>query len=352
MRPATVDPASLASRLLAWFDASRRDLPWRRTRDPYRIWVSEVMLQQTQVATVIPYYRRFLRAFPTLRKLAAAPLDEVLRLWAGLGYYSRARNLHAAAKGIVERHRGRFPPSHAQALALPGIGAYTAGAILSIAYGVPLPAIDRNATRVLARVFLVRGDVRSGRASKRIEALATAAVPADRPGAHNQALMELGSLVCTPKAPRCAACCLARLCEARRAGWQERIPQARERRPARQVRMAAAVVWRRGRVLIVQRAPEGVWGGLWQFPAVEVERHGPAEDRLRAMLRDGFGLSVEVGERVALVRHGIMNQRIELAACQCTATGGRLKRGKWVAVADLEGYAMPAPHRRISRTLT
>jgi A/G-specific adenine glycosylase len=344
--------ALIAPRLLAWFDRNRRDLPWRRTKDPYRIWVSEIMLQQTQVPTVIPYYRCFLRAFPTVRRLASAPLDEVLRLWAGLGYYSRARNLHTAAKRIVEQHGGRFPASYEAIAALPGIGAYTAGAFLSIAFGLRLPAIDGNAARVLSRVFLVRGDVRAGRPKQKIEALGYAAVPDDRPGDHNQALMELGALICLPRPPRCEVCCLDEVCEARAKRLQDRIPPPRRSGVMRRVRMAVAVVRRRGRVLIAQRPEGGVWAGLWQFPSAELAPGQSPEAALRHSLSSDFGLEVEVGQEITSLQHGIMNQRIELTAYACKVLGGRTRvRGhadaKWVRPDELGEYAMPAPHRRV-----
>ncbi len=219
----------LARPLLAWFDRHKRDLPWRRTSDPYRIWVSEIMLQQTQVDRVIGYYERFIEAFPTVEALANAPLDDVLRLWEGLGYYSRARNLHAAAQTVVREHGGAFPRSYEALRALPGIGEYTAGAVLSIACGVPTPAVDANAIRVLARLFAIEGDASKGQVRRRITELALQVLPADRPGDFNQALMELGALICIPGRPGCLICPLTDACEARARGLQERIPEVKSR---------------------------------------------------------------------------------------------------------------------------
>ena len=335
---------------------NRRDLPWRRTRDPYRIWVAEIMLQQTQVPTVIPYYRRFLRAFPTVRRFAAASLDEVLRVWSGLGYYPRARNLHAAARLVVSRHGGRVPRTYEGLLALPGVGAYTAGALLSIAFGRRLPALDGNAARVLARVSRVRGDIRSGRARRRLEALARAAVPEDRPGDHNQALMDLGASVCLPRQPLCERCPLAGICEARLRGEQHAIPAARRRPRPRAVRMVAVVARRSGRVLIVQRPEGGVWGGLWEFPNEELT---PGQEPLaaaRRLLRARFGLQVAAATEMPSLRYGIMNQRVELGVCLCEVARGATEPGRgvrtrWVKPRNLDGYAMPAPHRRAARAL-
>ncbi len=231
MSPKRPCPEDLTRRLLDWYDASKRELPWRATADAYRVWVSEIMLQQTQVATVLPYYERFLAAFPTVSRLAEAPLDEVLRLWSGLGYYRRARSLHAAARVVVERHGGSFPSALEAALALPGVGRYTAGAVLSIAYGLRLPAVDANAERVLSRVFVIEGDTRVGPAKRDLHAIAAKTAPADRPGDHNQALMELGARLCTPRRPQCTECPLADLCQARASGMEERFPAPRPRTP-------------------------------------------------------------------------------------------------------------------------
>jgi A/G-specific adenine glycosylase len=342
----------LSARLLAWFDRARRDLPWRRTRDPYPVWVSEVMLQQTRVPTVVPYYQRFLRAFPSVRALARAPLDAVLRLWAGLGYYSRARNLHRAAQLIVSEHAGRFPRTLEVIRALPGVGEYTAGAIASIAFGERVPCVDGNVLRVLARIHCVAGDVRAGRARRRLGELAREAVPAGRPGDHNQALMELGSLICRPADPACGECCLSDLCKARERGKQRAIPARRKRSETQHVRVVAGLAWRRGRVLIARRPPEGVWGGLWELPNIEPSSGETAPDALRRLFAEGFGLTVEVGQRLASLTHGIMHRRIELTAYACEVVSGRTNAtahvaAKWVRPDELTQYALPAPHLRL-----
>lgn len=343
-------PADLAPRLLRWFDGAKRDLPWRHTTDPYRVWVSEIMLQQTQVTTVVPYYERFLAAFPDVQTLAQAPLDAVLTLWAGLGYYSRARHLHAAARLICERHGGVFPDDYPAARALPGIGEYTAGAILSIAYGVRLPALDGNAFRVLVRVFGVCGDVSRGEARRRLVTIGAAAVPDRRPGDYNQALMEQGSQVCLPRQPRCGECCLADICVARARGLQEQIPQPR-RIATREVTMAAALVVRRGKVLLAKRPASGVWGGLWELPNVE-----GGEAALREMLYGTFGLSAGEAVQFARLTHGIMDQRVTLTAYLLAGITGRARAPgheglAWVEPAAADGYAMPAPHRKLVRRL-
>lgn len=339
-------PAEFASRLLRWFDEHRRDLPWRRTTDPYRVWLSEVMLQQTQVTTVVPYYERFVAAFPQVQALAAAPLDEVMRLWAGLGYYSRARNLHAAAQIICTRHGGVFPDSYDAARALPGVGEYTAGAVLSIAYGLRLPALDGNAFRVLARVWGGRGEVKRGPGRRRVVELGRAAVPPDRPGDYNQALMEQGSQVCLPRQPHCDACCLADLCLARAQGLREQIPPVRRTAPT-PMNMSAALVLRRGRVLVAKRPAVGVWGGLWELPNVEGD-----EKQLLSSLRQAFGLTGGQPVRFARLTHGIMNRRIALTAYLVQGSTGRPRASgheavAWVDPAAPDGHAMPAPHRKL-----
>jgi len=254
---------AVRTRLLRWFDRQRRDLPWRRTRDPYRIWLAETMLQQTRVPVVVPYYQRFLRAFPTVEKLARVRQDSVLRRWAGLGYYQRARNLHRAAKDIVRRHDGRFPKKLEEALALPGVGAYTARAVLSIAYQQPVAVVDGNVARVLIRLLgLTRADANE---RSKLQPLADGLVSHARPGDFNQALMELGSTLCLPRIPRCAECPLENLCAARRKGLERKLPRRARRRERPQVDLAVLVLRRGPRVLLVREA-QGYFSGLWHFP--------------------------------------------------------------------------------------
>jgi len=350
--PLSPDPAHLAPRLLRWFRRAKRDLPWRRTRDPYHIWVAEIMLQQTQVDRVIPFYQRFLEAFPTMEALAAAPLDDVLRLWAGLGYYSRARSLHAACKSLVERNAGRFPTSYDQAVALPGVGAYTAGAILSIAFGQPHPALDANARRVLSRVLYRRGGS-PAEARKRVNAFGAAAVPADRPGDYTQALMELGSLVCLPRRPRCDACCLADICRAR--ALDATNASLTTRRPRTQTaRAACAIVRRRGRVLIAQRPTDGVWGGLWEFPNAELGPDVEPVPALEHLLLSDFAIEASIGPKLGALTYGIMSRRVHLTVYVSQRAAGRTKarrhfRTRWVTPSQLAQYALPAPHSRAAR---
>jgi A/G-specific adenine glycosylase len=260
-------------------------LPWRSAaarRDPYRVWLAEVMLQQTRVAAAVPYYQRFLRRFPTVRALARAQESEVLRHWAGLGYYSRARNLHRAAREIVRRHAGRFPREYDAALSLPGVGRYTAAAVLSIAYGAPYAVLDGNVARVLARLDGAGGDLRAPRRWRALEDRAQQLLDPRAPGDWNQAMMELGATVCTPRAPRCAACPVRRWCRAYALGLTEEIPAKRRKRAPVRLRIAAAVLLdRRGRTLLLRPSRRGdVFSGMWHFPAVRVAR-----DARRELLR-------------------------------------------------------------------
>ena len=289
--PSQLTPRTLGSfqrRLLDWFRAHQRALPWRANRDPYRVWVAEVMLQQTRIAAVLPYYHRFLEAFPTVEMLARARQEKVLKRWSGLGYYRRARNLHRAAREIVTRFGGEFPRTLEPALALPGVGHYTAAAVLSIAYDYPLAALDGNVARVLARLGAIRGDLRAPHRWRQLTASAQYHLALAAPGDWNQALMELGETVCTPQIPRCAACPVSSWCRARTRNLIDEIPSPRRKRASVKMRIAAAILRDpRGRTILV-RDPgahdDVLFSRMWQFPAVEVARHPEAE--LAAHLQD------------------------------------------------------------------
>jgi A/G-specific adenine glycosylase len=297
--------------LLLWYARRRRALPWRRTRDPYRIWVSEIMLQQTRVATVIPYYRRWIRQFPTVQALARASQARVLKWWEGLGYYARARHLHRAAKQVA---REGLPATAAQWQTLPGVGPYTAAAIASMAFGEAVPVVDGNVARVLARVFGIRQNVRRPATLRRLRSLAADLIPATRPGDFNQALMELGALVCRPVGPRCGECPLRRVCRAPGDG----LPN-RGRRPGIQpVVITAAAVWRGRRLLVRQRPARGSLGGLWELPVVAG------------------------GRELFRIRYPIMNQRVTLRV----VSGPVVRRGRWIRRSDLARLAFPAGQRR------
>jgi A/G-specific adenine glycosylase len=344
-----------SGKLLAWYARHNRSLPWRGTPDPYRVWISEIMLQQTRVETVIPYYERWLARFPTLPALAAAAQRDVLAAWEGLGYYSRARNLHRAAQIVVEQLGGELPRSVAKLQALPGIGRYTAGAIASIAFGVDAPVLDGNVKRVLARVFDFREDVKSPAGAKALWVLAENLVPGRRAGDYNQALMDLGATVCTPRAPACPACPLRSLCLARRLGVQLQRPVTPARRPRPARVYAAGVVRKAGRVLLGQRSTDALLGGLWAFPAGECAADADMPARLREALRDDWGLDVSVGSQVQTLFHGFTHFKLTLHVFECRWRAGRLRRSagsrRWVRLAELDDYPMGKTDRQIAKAL-
>lgn len=302
-------------RMLSWFGKRKRDLPWRRTRDPYRIWLSEIMLQQTRVAAVIPYYERFLENFPDVQALASAPTDRVLANWAGLGYYSRARNLQRAAKEIVSRHAGEFPRTYEAALALPGIGRYTAAAVLSIAHGAPHAVLDGNVARVLARIGALRGDLRAPAMWRKLETEAQDLLARTAPGDWNQAMMELGATVCTPKSPQCGECPVEKWCRARKLGIAEKLPSARKKRATVDVTLGAAVLLDpRGRTLLVrqQDGDGALFSRMWQFPALETTGMD-ASAALAAFLHEKFGVKTKGNlTPLATARHAVTFRKIRL----------------------------------------
>jgi len=349
----------LRSTLLAFYDARRRDLPWRRTRDPYEIWVSEVMLQQTRVETVIPYWERWLVRFPTINALARAPQEEVLEAWTGLGYYSRARNLHRAAQVVRESHSSQVPETYAELQALPGVGAYTAGALASIAFGQAVPAVDGNVRRVLSRL----DDVATYGAAQLAERAGELVDP-QRPGDFNQALMELGALVCTPRNPACDSCPWNAACRARINATVAERPARRRRKPTPEAAFAVAVCEADrggGQVLVAKRPSTGLLAGMWEFPAAQIEL-GATPDTIdqaaRGRLLELLGLGVTgiaqplpaVAHRfshLSVVYHPVL-LRVASAVVPVEHPKGD-KSIKWVSWAALGSMALPVAQQRISR---
>jgi len=324
--PPARELAEFRKRLLGWFRQFQRDLPWRRGKDAYCIWLSEIMLQQTRVAAVIPYYERFLERFPNVGALAEAPQEDVLRLWSGLGYYNRARNLQAAAQQIVAKHSGAFPQTEKEALALPGIGKYTAAAILSIAFDAKHAVLDGNVARVLARIDAVRGDLREGGRWQKLQARADQLLDAKSPGDWNQAMMELGAVLCTPRAPRCLLCPIAKFCWARQLGLTENIPEKRKKRASVEITLAAAVLLDpRGRALLLpppqasgkhatHQEVATLVSKMWHFPTVAV-RKNPATE-LHEFLSALFEFPAKDGtlqlEPLSRARHAVTYRNITL----------------------------------------
>ncbi len=344
--------ATVRRRLLAWYDANRRDLPWRRTRDPYRIWVAETMLIQTQVETVIPYYDRFLGRFPDVHALASAHLDDVLKLWEGLGYYARARNLHDAARIVVEDHGGRLPADETSLGELPGIGPYTAAALLSIAFGQPSLAVDGNLRRVISRVYDLRHPTPA-----RLRELGAPLLDRERPGDLNQGLMDLGSTLCTPRSPRCRECPLESVCLARARGTVEARPARRRARKRPHHDIAVGVVWRGEQILIAKRRPQGLLGGLWEFPGGKPE---PGESLEAAVVREvaeELGIEVTPGRKIASVDHAYSHFEITMHAFHCRYRSGTprplgCQEYAWVKPGELDRYAFPAANRRVLERLS
>ncbi|HEX6849832.1 MAG TPA: A/G-specific adenine glycosylase [Candidatus Polarisedimenticolaceae bacterium] len=331
--------------LLRWYRRHRRDLPWRRTRDPYAIWVSEVMLQQTQVATVLPFYVRFLERFPDVAALAAATEEQVLAAWSGLGYYRRARLLRQGARRVVSEHGGSIPDTVEGLLAIPGIGRYTAGAIASVAFARAAPIVDGNVKRVFARWL-----AEPAPAPRRLWALAAEIAPGADPGDLNQALMELGATVCTPRTPRCGACPVSRTCAGRAAGAPERFPAPAAARPIRPVAAAVALIVRRGRVLLERRRPEGPLRGAWDLPARRIPSRRDGRDVLKAALAGDHGLDARDFSKAGVARHAILDQRLTLSVYTATPSGRSPSPDlRWASLAALAAEPVSGATLKILR---
>jgi A/G-specific adenine glycosylase len=348
------DPKRIRRALTGWYDLHRRNLPWRDTQDPYAIWISEIMLQQTRVETVVPYFLRFLASFPNAETLARAPLGEVLKVWENLGYYTRVQNLHKAAGEIVERFGGRIPDRWEELLGLPGIGRYTAGAILSIAFGRDVPAVDGNVRRVISRLFAIEESVDDTAVRKRIEERVGILVPKRNPGRFNQALMELGAVCCTPKTPDCPACPLQDGCRARVQGLAHRLPVRGKKKgiPHREG-VSAVIRDGNGRLLIVQRPARGLLGSLWKFPGGILNPGEPPEEGLARIARKELGIEIGVGPPLAAVKHAYTHFRITLTAFRCTLREG-IPTGspwRWAGTGELEELPFSKADRLIARSV-
>lgn len=358
------DPGWLAEvreALGAWYDHGHRDLPWRRDRDPYRVLVSEMMLVQTTVAAAIPYYERFLARFPTVVELAAADEAEVLKAWEGLGYYRRARQLHAAARAIVRDHGGAVPADPEALRTLPGVGRYIAGAVLSFAFDLPAPIVEANTQRVLARLLAWEGPLEAPATRGRLWQAAERLVPAERPGRFNQAIMELGATVCTPRQPSCLICPVARSCRAYARGLQDALPVKAARPAPVAVAEACALVERRGELLVVRRGPGGLWAGFWEFPTIHRGGADPAGRRFADAsvdLAEGVvrlaGVRARIGPAARTIRFGVTKHRVDLAAHPGSWLGGRprpgpgLDQARWVGPEEIAELTLGSAQRRLA----
>lgn len=346
----------IRSRLLDWYYHNRRDLPWRGETDPYRIWVSEVMLQQTQVTTVIPYYRRFLKRFPSLADLAATPLEEVLKVWEGMGYYARARNLHKAAIELVQKHSGRFPKTYAELHTLPGFGDYTTGAVASIAFGEAVPAIDGNAKRVLTRFFAIEEDIRRGAGTRQLKEIATGLVDPENPGDWTQALIELGATVCLPRSPKCQLCPVVELCEAHRRSIEHTLPLKPVKKELPHYEVTAAVIRQNGRILIARRPLEGMLGGLWEFPGGKQEPAETLTGCLRREIKEELDLEIAVDQPLITIKHSYTHFKITLHAFFCRLLKGQPRAigvadWRWVTLDEMSVLPFPRTDLKIIEAL-
>lgn len=347
---------SLHQSLMSWYSANQRDLPWRKTTNPYHIWVSEVMLQQTQVNTVMPYYRRFLQRFTSLERLARADLQDVLKVWEGLGYYARARNLHRAAGIIIKHHHGILPDGWDNFRKLPGVGDYIAAAVLSIAFEKPYAVVDGNVKRVLARLLLEEAPVNKSTSIKIFKEAADRLLSAQDPGIFNQAMMELGAMVCKPQQPLCSACPIQRMCLAYATGRVSEYPKKLKRSPTPQFKIAVGVVFKNGRVLITRRKPEGLLGGLWEFPGGKIQNNEKAQDACIREIKEETNLSAGVDTRLCRIKHAYTHFKIVMDVFCCSYISGKVKLNgpvdhHWIKLDNLDDYPFPKANHKFFQEL-
>ncbi|HEY9640479.1 MAG TPA: A/G-specific adenine glycosylase [Coleofasciculaceae cyanobacterium] len=350
-----LDPPLLRQALLDWYAASGRTLPWRQTDDPYAIWVSEIMLQQTQVKTVIPYYERWLAQFPTIAALAQSDQQQVLKVWQGLGYYARARNLHRAAQVVLQQFDGAFPTDLETVLSLPGIGRTTAGGILSAAFNQPVPILDGNVKRVLARLLAL--EVPPNQALNRLWEISTQILDPVQPRDFNQALMDLGATLCTPKNPACLLCPWQPQCRAHQLNRQTQLPMTETRSPLPHKQIGVAVIWNdAGLILIDRRRQEGLLGGLWEFPGGKIEPGETVEACIQREIQEELGIEVAVGERLITLDHAYTHFRVTLNVHHCRHLSGEPQpiecdEIRWVTLAELDQFPFPKANVQIIAAL-
>jgi len=344
--------------LIAWFEEHHRDLPWRRDYSPYQIWIAEMMLQQTQVKTVLPYYHRWMKRFPDIQSVALASAEELLKYWEGLGYYLRVRNIHETAKILVDRYSCELPPDYSQIRALPGIGAYTAGAIMSLAYNESVPAVDGNVKRVFSRFFNITADINSSANLKFLWSKANELMPAGRAREFNQALMELGALICVPKNPACTVCPVVNQCESFKLDVVDARPVRRPGKKITPIEVSLGVLVNQGKVFIQRRPENGLMGGLWEFPGGKIEVGEKPEDALLREFSEELGIEVNCAYKIAMIRHSYTTFRVTLHAFLCRpqdpAQEPQLRAAvkcRWVTIQQLEQLAFPAANRKLIQML-
>ncbi len=337
--------------LVTWFQIHQRRLPWRETKDPYAIWVSEVMLQQTQVKTVLPFYQRFMQKFPDIQHLARADLQEVLKVWEKMGYYGRARNLHKAARIVVEETDGKIPEEYPQFRGLPGVGDYIGAAVFSLAFDKPHPVLDGNVKRVISRLFLIESPMATSSSTRYLKERANQLLDRNRPGVFNQAMMELGATTCQPRRPICSECPVCLLCQAYQTGRQHEIPVTMRAKPVPRYHLATGVVYRDNHILITRRNAQGLLGGLWEFPGGKVRTGETAEQACLRELREEVNLSVEIVRRITQVKHAYTHFRIVMDVFRCRyASGEVLLRGpvdyRWITIEEIDQFPFPGANHK------
>ncbi|MBU3916250.1 A/G-specific adenine glycosylase [bacterium] len=350
------DCSKFQARLLEWYQKNKRDLPWRQTENPYFIWISEIMLQQTQVKTVIPYYFAFINEFPTILSLAEANLTRVLKLWEGLGYYSRARNLHKASKIVVSEFEGVIPDQLEDFKSLPGVGSYTAAAVLSIAFHKSLSVVDGNVKRVLARLFMINDPVNKPSAHQPFEKTAASLMNSAHPSQHNQAMMELGALICVPVSPLCDTCPVGDFCESFKNKITGQFPKRQKAKAKPAYHIAVGVVRKENKLLITRRKPEGLLGGLWEFPGGKVEKEETAEQACLREIREEVGLTVSTNSFVKHVKHEYSHFKIAMDVFICDYISGTIKlKGpvdhRWIEPSDIDRFPFPKANHKFIPTL-
>lgn len=337
--------------LIQWYKKNYRKLPWRNTTDPYLILISEVMLQQTQVNTVIPYFKNFLKIFPTIQDLAKANQQKVLKIWEGLGYYARARNLHKAAKIIVREYYGKIPESWVEFRQLPGVGDYIASAVISLAFGKPYAVVDGNVKRVLSRLFLIENPVNQSASQKAFQKQANYILDEKNPGIFNQAIMELGAVICTPKNPSCNICTVQKMCEAYRLSIVIEYPKRIKRKPVPEYRIATGVIYKNGKILITKRKPEGLLGGLWEFPGGKIEDSESAKTACIREIKEETGLVIEIDHKLTQIKHAYTHFKIKMDVFICRYVSGKIILNeaddfRWTCVSELNKFPFPKANHK------
>ncbi|MGD8260881.1 MAG: A/G-specific adenine glycosylase [Desulfobacterales bacterium] len=345
------------SRLLAWYQRNNRPLPWRKSNNPYRIWVSEVMLQQTQVNTVIPYYHNFLKRFPNLNRLARSDLQDVLKVWEGMGYYARARNLHRAAQVVVRDFGGTIPDTWNDFRKLPGVGDYIAAAVLSIVFSLPYAVVDGNVKRVLSRLLKINEPVNTAGSEKHFKIAAADLLDQDHPGMFNQAMMELGALICRPRDPACEGCPLQKMCQAYRTDTVAEYPKRLKRRSTPRYQIAVGVVFKNSRVLITRRKTKGLLGGLWEFPGGKIKANETAENACVREIKEEVNIDVAVDRHLTQVKHAYTHFKITMDVFCCRYLSGRVKLNgpvdhRWIRLQQIDDFPVPkANHKFIPKLM-